>query len=378
MTFRTKLITSPLKQLFFLQRSLTKTVRLDETRDNEDMPPITRSAKKKKMRSRRDQYAPHLSPLQYAVASEGRFEDVPDHCVVTGGTGFVGQRLVEMLIERGAKRVVSFDIVPPNKTAWTHPNIEYIVGDLTDKAAVIDACEGADCVWHIAACVGPFHPKPLYMKVNYGGTLNVIEACKVHNVPKLVMSSSPSTRMNGSDIDGLTEAQLPKLPMPYYLQEYAKTKALGEMACTRANSDKLLTCAIAPHQVYGPRDNLFLPNVLEAAGSGKLRVFAKASTGYGYNKVCFTHVDNYCHGLILAERELKRGSPVAGNFYIVTDAHTHTHKAVRPARVLSSSSNGSFECSHEPHRTIRRFPGLRIYVEGNRSCLRCDGIRLDI
>ena len=32
--------------------------------------------------------------------------------VVTGGTGFVGQRLVEMLLERGAKRVVSFDIVP--------------------------------------------------------------------------------------------------------------------------------------------------------------------------------------------------------------------------------------------------------------------------
>jgi nucleoside-diphosphate-sugar epimerase len=37
---------------------------------------------------------------------------VPKHCVVTGGTGFVGQRLCEMLLERGAERVVSFDIVP--------------------------------------------------------------------------------------------------------------------------------------------------------------------------------------------------------------------------------------------------------------------------
>jgi nucleoside-diphosphate-sugar epimerase len=84
--------------------------------------------------------------------------------------------------------------------------------------------------------------------------------------------------MNGEDIDGLTEDQLPSLPMPFYLQEYASSKALGEMACTKANCDKLLTCAIAPHQVYGPRDNLFLPNVLEAAGSGKLRIFAKSST----------------------------------------------------------------------------------------------------
>jgi len=189
----------------------------------------------------------------------------------------VGQRLVEMLVERGAELVISFDIVPPSSRCWKHRKIKYVIGDITDAQAVSDACEGADCVWHVAACVGPFHPKALYRKVNYEGTLNVIDACRKHDVPKLVMSSSPSTRMNGEDIDGLTEDQLPSLPMPYYLQEYASSKALGEMACTKANSDKLLTCAIAPHQVYGPRDNLVLPNVLEAAGSGKLRVFAKSS-----------------------------------------------------------------------------------------------------
>eukprot|EP00940_MAST-03C_sp_MAST-3C-sp2_P002412 g2412.t1 len=269
--------------------------------------------------------APGCTTEQRRAARNQTYAKPPKVCVVTGGTGFVGQRLVEMLVERGAEKVVSFDIVPPPPGAWRDARIEYVTGDITDKAAVARACAGADCVWHIAACVGPFHPKPLYEKVNYNGTLNVIEACKLHKVPKIVMSSSPSTRMDGSDIDGLTEAQLPSLPMTSYLQEYAKTKAMGELACRRANSDDLLTCAIAPHQVYGPRDNLFMPNMLEAAGSGKLRVFAKASTGWGMNKVCFTHVDNYCHGLILAERALKRKSPVAGNFYIVTDAHTHTH-----------------------------------------------------
>lgn len=42
------------------------------------------------------------------------------------------------------------------------------------------------------------------------------------------------------------------------------------------------------------RDNLFLPSLLEAAGNGQLRVF-----GNGMNKVSFTYLDNYCHGLIL-------------------------------------------------------------------------------
>ena len=52
-----------------------------------------------------------------------------------------------------------------------------------------------------------------------------------------------------------------------------------------------------------------------------------SGTGNGLNKVCFTHVDNYCHGLILAESNLRnRRSPIAGKFYIVTDGDTHTFK----------------------------------------------------
>merc|ERR1719291_717729 len=135
------------------------------------------------------------------------------------------------------------------------------------------------------------------------------------------MSSSPSTRFDGSDVDGLSEAQMPPLPQKRYLQTYAETKAMGEKAMTDACSDELMTVAVAPHQVYGPRDNLFLPNLLEAAGTGRLRIF-----GAGMNRICFTHVDNYAHGLIIAERALHPGSPALGKFYIVTDAETHPYK----------------------------------------------------
>ena len=255
------------------------------------------------------------------------FAPVPRVCVVTGGTGFVGQRLVEMLVERGAEKVISFDIVPPRKDVfWIHPKIEYVVGDVSDKDAVMRVCEGADCVYHVAAIVGPFHPRDLYFRVNYQGTINVLEACRQNKVPRLVMSSSPSTRFDGSDVDGLTEEDMPKLPLPRYLQIYAETKALGEMAVREACSDDLMTIAVAPHQVYGPRDNLFLPNVLEAAGNGSLRIFSSPSTGYGMSKVCFTHVDNYCHGLILGGQALYKNSPALGKFYIVTDGATHPSK----------------------------------------------------
>ena len=45
-------------------------------------------------------------------------------CCVTGGSGFVGQRLVEMLVERGAERVVSFDILPQPPTAWQETKLD--------------------------------------------------------------------------------------------------------------------------------------------------------------------------------------------------------------------------------------------------------------
>jgi len=247
---------------------------------------------------------------------------VPARCVVTGGSGFVGQRLVEMLLERGAESVTSFDIAPMPADSILHkdPRVKIVVGDLRNKDKVAEICEGADCVWHNAAAVGPFHPKTLYEQVNYSGTLNIIEACKKHGVRKIVMSSSPSTRFTGEHVDGLKEDQLPKIPLENYLQEYARTKALGEKALTDAcDGKKLLTVAVAPHQVYGPRDNLFLPNILEAGGTGRLRIF-----GNGKYKVSMTHVDNYCHGLIIAEKALFPGSPALGKFYIVTDMETHT------------------------------------------------------
>ncbi|CAN0530639.1 unnamed protein product, partial [Ectocarpus sp. 12 AP-2014] len=233
-------------------------------------------------------------------------------CVVTGGSGLTGRRLVEMLAEKGAARVVSFDVVPKPADAMEHPAIEYQQGNLTIPDDVDKACEGADCVWHVAALVGPFHAKEAYMAVNYQGSLNVLEACRYHGVGKLIMSSSPSTRFDGNDIDGLKENEL-EYPKKF-LQLYAESKAKGEVAVLEACSDSLLTVAIAPHQIYGPRDYLFMPSLLEAAGKGQLRVF-----GNGKNKVSFTYLDNYCHGLILGFDALYQGSPALGNFYIVTD-----------------------------------------------------------
>jgi len=249
--------------------------------------------------------------------------------IVTGSSGLCGARLVEMLLERGAKTVICFDITKPDdvleqrfQTACKQFGGKIIQkvgreeGNLTSAEAVEKAFQAApkvDIVYHIAALVGPFHDKKMYHAVNYEGTMKIIENCKKYKVPRLVYSSSPSTRFTGDDIEGLTEDDLdfPK----QYLALYAETKAYGEMQVKKAlDPPNFYTISVAPHQVYGPHDGLFLPNLLETAGSGRLRIF-----GSGRSMISVCYADNYAHGLMCGADALYDNSPALGKFYIVTD-----------------------------------------------------------
>ena len=247
--------------------------------------------------------------------------------LVTGSSGFVGARLVEMLLERGAKTVICFDIVTPNDVLQQRfydvqkmTSGKLVIkagkeGDITNQA-VVDAAFASvkqiDMVYHIAALVGPFHPHELYRKVNYDGTMNILNACRTYKVPKLVNSSSPSTRFTGKDIEGASEDDL-YIPETF-LAAYAESKAYAEKEVTKACCDQLLTINVAPHQVYGPHDGLFVPKLMETCGSGRLRIF-----GNGKNMISVCYVDNYCHGLMCGADTLAKGSPSLGKFYIITD-----------------------------------------------------------
>ena len=84
---------------------------------------------------------------------------IPKRSLVTGGCGFVGMRLVEMLVERGAEYVCAFDIAPRPANSMDSDVINWVQGDLTNvdsirKASEVSVCVCV-CVW-VCVCVCVF------------------------------------------------------------------------------------------------------------------------------------------------------------------------------------------------------------------------------
>lgn len=229
--------------------------------------------------------------------------------LVTGGGGFLGRYLVEQLAARGDQvRILS---------RKRYPELDAIVsdvvqGDVKDSQQVHKACQGMDAVFHVAAIPGVWGPRKTYYEINTLGTRNIIQACREQGVRKLIFTSSPSVVFDGKSHEQADES----LPYPeHYLCHYPETKAAAEREVLAAHDSKgLLTCALRPHLIWGPRDNHLIPRLLQRARSGRLR-----QVGDGSNWISMTYVENAAIAHLQAADRLTSESAVGGQAYFIND-----------------------------------------------------------
>lgn len=231
------------------------------------------------------------------------------HALVTGAGGFLGQYLVEQLLARG-DRVRAF-------SRRRYPELdalgaESVQGDIQDPAAIESACRGIDCVFHVAAIAGIWGRWKDYYGINVLGTKNVIAACGACGVKRLVYTSSPSVTFTGRDQCGIDESA------PYaarWLAHYPRSKALAEQAVLQADGkERLATCALRPHLIWGPGDQHLIPRLLDRARKGQLR-----QIGDGQNLIDAVYVENAADAHLLAAEALQPGAPVCGKAYFLTN-----------------------------------------------------------
>lgn len=227
--------------------------------------------------------------------------------LVTGGNGFVGRYIVEMLLARGDRvRVVGRGDYPELVAL----GVECLRADLSTPeggAALGRALRGVEVVFHVAAKAGVWGSFDDFFRNNVAATQRVVRAAVRAGVPKLVYTSSPSVAIGTTDIAGADEST----PFPErYLAPYPQTKALAERFVL-AHPDIAAT-AIRPHLIFGPRDPHIFPRLIERARRGRL-----ARVGDGTNLVDVTYVENVAEAHILAADALSERSALRGRAYFI-------------------------------------------------------------
>lgn len=188
--------------------------------------------------------------------------------------------------------------------------VDVVCADLADHEAVVRAARGCDAVIHIAAKTGVWGPREDYYRANVLGTRNVLDACAVNGIHRLVHTSTPSVIHAGGDVEGVDES----VPLATrYETDYPASKAEAERLVIAANGPQLGTVILRPHLIWGPGDPQLTARILARGRAGRLRL-----VGMGLKCIDSVYIDNAVDAHLLALDRVAPGATCAGKSYFIT------------------------------------------------------------
>ena len=224
---------------------------------------------------------------------------------VTGGSGFVGGRLIERLRGEGTTvRALARSAAAADRVRSL--GAEPVPGDLDDTAEMRAGADDCEFAFHAAARVGDWGTRAEFERGNVQGTANALEACAQAGVRRFVHVGTEAALMAGEPLVDVDETA-PLRPDSHVL--YSATKARAEQEVLAASRERFETVVVRPRFVWGKGDTSLLPQIVGLVRSGRF-----AWIGGGRHLTSTTHIDNTVEGLVLGAR---RGR--AGNAYFVTD-----------------------------------------------------------
>lgn len=212
---------------------------------------------------------------------------------VTGGSGFLGGRLIPALRARGID-VGALARSESSAGVISALGATPVRGDLEN----VPALDGYDTIFHCAAHTDQWDPVDVHMRINADGTKHVLAAA---GAARVIHVGTEAVLADGRPIIRADETR----PLPSKaMGAYPLTKGLAEQAAVAAGA-----IVVRPRFIWGRGDTSVLPEIVEQVRAGK---FAWIGGGHYLTSTC--HVDNVVEGMLLAA---ERGRP--GEIYFLTD-----------------------------------------------------------
>src|SRR5947208_13461068 len=264
--------------------------------------------------------------------------------LVTGGAGFIGSHLSELLVEQGWEVFVLDDLSTGSERNVAHlrgrRDFHLIVDSVLKSSVVNELVHRCDVVYHLAAAVGVrlIVEQPVHTLVtNIQGTENVLEHCNRFGKRVLIASTSEVYGDRREPEALAEESRRVYGPTTARRWAYAESKALDEFLALAYHQERGLDCVIARlFNTVGPRQSgqygMVIPRFVAAALAGEpLEIH-----GDGTQTRCFCHVQD----TIRALASLMDARDVSGQIFNVgsTERVTIRELAQRVLTLTGSSS----------------------------------------
>lgn len=262
---------------------------------------------------------------------------------VTGATGFIGKKLIWKLISQN--RYVHILVrSTSNVSDLKHRNITVFEGDITDKESVERAMQGCTYVIHLAAYakIWPGN-KDIFERVNFNGTIHVVETAIACKVEKIILVSTagvfgPSVKNKSINEDSIREMQ--------YFNYYEETKDLTDKYVFRHYASKINLSIVCPTRVYGPgllNDSNSVTRLIKTFYKRK-NIFLP---GNGKDIGNYVYIDNVVDGILLALE-----SPIKSERFILGGENTSFDEIFD---LLEEHTGISYRKIHIPVQVINIF-----------------------
>jgi UDP-glucose 4-epimerase len=232
-------------------------------------------------------------------------ETAPKSALITGGAGFIGSHLSELLLEQGWEVFVLDDLSTGSERNVAHlrerRDFHLIVDSVLKSSVVNELVHRCDVVYHLAAAVGVrlIVEEPVHTLVtNIQGTENVLDHCNRFGKRVLVASTS-EVYGDRREPEALTEDSRRMYgPTTARRWAYAESKALDEFLALAYHQERGLDCVIVRlFNTVGPRQSgqygMVIPRFVSAALAGRpIEIH-----GDGTQTRCFCHVGDTIRGL---------------------------------------------------------------------------------